>query len=434
MNLSERLETGLTSEALALIGLIKTEAERLSFPLYMVGGSVRDLILGRAVKDFDLTVEGNSGVLAEFVMKKYGGHIMVHSRFGTATWTLNASTFKRLNFPLLQISNSPVSFDLITARSETYARPGALPTVKFSSIQDDLRRRDFTINAMALRLDGSHYGTLYDPTSGYMDLRQELIRVLHERSFLDDPTRIFRAVRYAGRYGFEIASETLNLMNDAARRVLAEMSGERLRHEFDLIFEEHDPGTILKRVKELDLLGAIHPALQATDSNPLILLSNQPEEEFGAFVIPDMFTFRQSLGWVLYLLNLSGKDIETIGRRLSFPTLLTRAARESSSLNREMATFTDSTPSQLTARFDQAPVLGVYAVYLVKDEPKLRDYLTDWRNIKPYTTGYTLQGRGLEPGPKYKEILTRLRAAWLDGEVKSEGEEMELLGSLLSGN
>src|SRR5512141_1049180 len=119
MNLSERLESFLTPQALALIRLIKTEAERLDLPLYLVGCSVRDLLLGRVINDFDLTVEGDAAQLAEAVLKRYAGKVVFHARFGTATWTLDDTTFKRLNIPLLGASSFPPFLDFISARSET---------------------------------------------------------------------------------------------------------------------------------------------------------------------------------------------------------------------------------------------------------------------------------------------------------------------------
>ena len=235
-NLSDLLVQTLDGAHLEVLHLLALQAAMLRMPLYLVGGVVRDILLGRLVKDFDLVLEGDSADFANYIVKKFGGRAVIHSKFGTATWVLNESTFKRLNVPALDISASPLSFDLISARSETYDYPGALPTVKYSTIDDDLHRRDFTINAMAIRLDGETFGELFDPLGGEKDLEAKLIRILHEKSFVDDPTRIFRAVRYAGRYEFEITSETLSLITDEARRVLSQLSGERIRHEFDLIF------------------------------------------------------------------------------------------------------------------------------------------------------------------------------------------------------
>jgi tRNA nucleotidyltransferase (CCA-adding enzyme) len=431
-NYSDLLARSLDGSRLELLHLLAYQAAMLRMPLYLVGGVVRDILLGRAVHDFDLVVDGSSAELAEYIVRKFGGKILIHSKFMTATWVLNEITFERLKVPVLQLSNVPLSFDFASARTETYAQPGALPTVKRSTIDADLYRRDFTINAMALRLDGEHFGELFDPLHGQKDLENKLVRVLHDKSFVDDPTRIFRAVRYAGRYGFEIAPETLNLINDETRGVLAQLSGERLRHEFDLMFEEEQMGTMLERVKELDLLNAVHTALLNANSQQLMVLVEKPEQEFGEFNVPDMLSFKQTLGWILYLMNLAGDDIDAIAKRLAFPILLTKAVWGAVALKKELETFKDRKPSQWTFYLDEIPALAVYAVFLVKREEALRDYLTQWRNVKPYTTGYTLQQRGLEPGPKFKEILTRLRAAWLDGDVNSEVGEMDFLHVLLT--
>jgi len=430
-NFSDLLEKSLDGSRLELLHLLAYQASMLRMPLYLVGGVVRDILLGGAVNDFDLVLEGDSAVLAEFALKKYGGRIMVHSRFGTATWVVNESTFKRLNVPAFQLTETDVSFDLISARSEAYSYPGALPTIKKSTIDDDLRRRDFTVNAMALRLDGGFFGDIFDPLNGQKDLEGKLIRVLHAKSFVDDPTRMIRAIRYSERYGFKIEPGTLSLMNNEACEVLSQLSGERLRHEFDLIFDEPIPSVMLERLAELDLLRPIHFSLTKADYTRLTALVDRPEKEFGKFNVPDMLSFRQSLGWVLYLLNLPVVDIEMIEERLAFPAMLAKAASAASSLNSDMTSFTSWKPSQWTFHLDEIPAFAVYAVYLVKKEPALRDYLEKWQYIKPHTTGDDLKERGLDPGPRYAEILSQLRAAWLDGEVKTEEEENLLLEKLL---
>lgn len=428
MNLSDTLEQQLTPEALALIQLVRTEAERLDLPLYLVGGSVRDLLLGRAIKDFDLTVEGDAAKLAEVVLRKYAGRVVFHSRFGTATWTLDETTFKRLNIPLLGASGFPAFLDFISARAETYAQPGALPTITRSTIDDDLRRRDFSINAMALRLDGRFWGRLHDPLGGQADLKSRRVCVLHSRSFIDDPTRMLRAVRYATRYGFEIDAETLKLINEESREVLSHLSGERLRHEIDQMYEESDPSSMLRRVAELDLLRILHPSLvQANFQLPFLEILSS---EFGEFTIPDIMTFKRTLGWILWLLPLSEYDIDLVAKRLDFPFLLSKSARAASTLLKDLPSMIEWKPSQWTFHLEHLPSIAVYAVYLTRRETALRDFLAHWRNVKPTITGDDLKARGLEPGPGFAELLRQLRAAWLDGEVKNKEEELKLLEKL----
>ncbi|MFN8463573.1 MAG: hypothetical protein U0X93_17610 [Anaerolineales bacterium] len=402
----------MDSAHLDLIHRIADESSALGFPIYLVGGSVRDLMLGRPILDLDLTLEGDAIKLARALVKKHGGELTTHEKFFTATWTP-------------QSSNSQI-LDLISTRRETYPHPGALPTVTKSTLDDDLRRRDFTINAMAIRVDRHHFGELYDPLHGQSDLEKKLIRVLHPNSFLDDPTRIFRALRYAERYGFTIESETLKLINDDSRKVLSALSGERLRHEFDLIFEEPNPSTMLKQLAELDVLKSIR--LRVT-SYELPLLDD-PSPAFGEFAVPDMLSFQQTLCWVLWLMNSSVSEIEDVAERLAFPVLLTNAAVSASALKQELPSCKNWKPSQWTFHLDELPSLSVYAVYLVSKENALSEYLSKWQHVKPLTTGDDLKARGLAPGPRYGEILRHLRAAWLDGEVGTEEEESQLLAKI----
>ncbi|MBE3117409.1 MAG: CCA tRNA nucleotidyltransferase, partial [Candidatus Atribacteria bacterium] len=244
---AERLERTLPPDYLTLLHLVADEAAARGLPLYLVGGFVRDLLLGRSVKDFDLVVEGDAISLAKALAAQHGGRVTVHVRFGTAQWFLPDSDIHALDF--------------ISTRSESYKHPAALPTVKPGMLIDDLRRRDFTINTLALRLDGDHFGELRDDLGGLEDLQAGLVRVLHPVSFVDDPTRLFRAVRYELRYGFQIAPETLALIPDA-RLLINRLSAERVRHELDLILEEENAASMLKRLAELGILAAAHPALE----------------------------------------------------------------------------------------------------------------------------------------------------------------------------
>lgn len=191
------LEHSLSAQMLVLLRIVADMAGTRQLPLYLIGGFVRDLILHIQPIDFDLVVEGNAIALAKDLAAKYGGRVTAHVRFGTAQW--------------FHPDSNDHALDFISTRSETYKHPGALPTVKPGLLQDDLARRDFSINTLALRLDGEHWGELHDEKDGLNDLKDGLVRVLHPYSFLDDPTRLFRAVRYEQRYDFQIACETLTL-------------------------------------------------------------------------------------------------------------------------------------------------------------------------------------------------------------------------------
>jgi len=433
-NASDLLEKTLDGPRLELLHLLAYQAAMQRMPLYLVGGVVRDILMGRQLKDFDLVVEGASATFAEDIVKKYGGRVLIHSKFGTATWMLNESTFKRLNVPMFQSPDSPLSFDLVSARSETYEHPGALPTVKRSSIDDDLRRRDFTINAMAIRLDGDHFGELFDPLDGSGDLEHKLIRVLHPKSFMDDPTRILRAARYVGRYAFQLETNTRKLINGESRAILMNLSGERLRHEFDLIFEEKNALVMLDELDRVEVLQLIHPVLR-----PVMYrspLDYSLTDDLSEIVLPNMLSFHQTLAWIMWLISLQAKEIEVIAKRLAFPSLLTKATLGAARLYAEFPAHIAQNDSQKTFYFDGFPLLSVYAVWVFASwdnsyKQILANYLSQWRHVKPHTNGYDLKNLGLEPGPRFAEILRQLRAAWLDGEIKTEAQEKKLLEQIL---
>jgi tRNA nucleotidyltransferase (CCA-adding enzyme) len=313
--------------------------------------------------------------------------------------------------------------DLVTARSETYSQPGALPIIKPSTIDDDLRRRDFTINAMAIRLDGVHFGELLDPLDGRVDLEEKTIRVLHSRSFIDDPTRIFRAIRYAERYSFILHPSSLILVNPEALAVLQTLSGERIRHELDLIFEEDNSHRMLVRLGELDIFKWIHPELCAFNGEYSDFLEMDTSLDVPAS--------RSTMGYILWLMDLSESAILSIARRLDFTSDLTHTVWAASQLKKSLPFLANSKPSVWAFALEKLPLLSIYAIYLVSGEKALLDYLSFWRHVRPFTTGDVLKARGLEPGPRYGEILAALRAAWLDGTIRSNEEEMEMLSRLL---
>jgi tRNA nucleotidyltransferase (CCA-adding enzyme) len=402
----------IPSEKQALLSDIAAQAASLGFPCYVVGGFVRDLLLHRPVKDLDVIVEGNAIKLGRMLVKKIGGKLTLHEKFYTAIW----------HFPETW-NLTPDTLDLITARKETYDKPGALPTVTPSTIEDDLRRRDFTVNAMGIRLDGNHFGELIDPLNGRNDLEKGIIRVLHPRSFTDDPTRTFRALRYEARYSFKLEPETTKLINPESLAVISKLSGERIRHEIDLILEEEHASQILLRVASLDILSAVHPALPPFNERYAGFLDMDPTLDVPAN--------RTSMGYMLWLMDLSEDEILSIARRLDFTSDLTHSIWAVSQLKKSLPFLVNSKPSIWTYALEKLPLLSIYVVYLVSREDALLDYLSIWRHVKPHTTGDDLIARGLQPGPRFGEILTQLRSAWLDGEVKDKTQETELLNSLL---
>jgi len=418
MNLKSQLESTLTSEQLRILRLVADEASQSGLPLYIIGGSVRDLVLGAAIKDLDLTVEGDAIALARVLAKRHGGRVTPHSKFGTAKWFL----------PKNLQTQSCETLDLISARSETYKHPAALPTVKPGSMDDDIRRRDFTINTLAIRLDGANFGELRDDLGGMDDLKRGVIRALHARSFIDDPTRIYRAVRYVERYGFRIAEETLALI-PPARPLIEKLSAQRIRRELDLILQEEHAAAILARLADLNLLQPIHPALTFNPSMRERLANLHTRiKKVGKMRSSDP-------GWLLWLMSLSPEQLSALNDRLHFTANLFASLFAASKLYTAQSSFIDLKPSQCVERLESYPLAAVEAVGYAAKDPRVKEcfeeYISKWRYIKPHTTGNDLKTLGVEPGPQYALILRRLRDAWLDGEVKSAEEEKTLLKTLL---
>ena len=405
------MERSLSKDRRDLLQLVGAEATQRGVPLYIVGGSVRDLVLGRRLNDFDLTVEGDAIGLARALASKHGGRVTAHTKFGTAKWFLPQS---------LQTDHG--TLDLISARLETYKHPAALPTVKLGSIADDLRRRDFTLNALALRLDDEHFGELRDDLNGLEDLQKGVVRVLHPGSFLDDPTRMYRAVRYEARYGFKIAEDTLALMPEG-HPFVEKLSPQRIRHELDLILDEPKAASMLRRLDELHLLVAIHPALASFNQSALATLTSE-----------DASLQNRNSRWILWLMHLTEQQIKSLNERLHFTASLLKILRSASLLNANLAALAGLKPSQVVEFLEGYSIKALEVISCAAQDAEIKNiltkYLSEWWSVRPKTTGHDLKKRGIPPGPKYAETLRRLRAAWLDGEVKSEEEEKALLDKL----
>jgi tRNA nucleotidyltransferase (CCA-adding enzyme) len=408
--------------------------------LYIVGGFVRDLILNLPSVDFDVVVEGDAVAFGRALAKKFGGRVVSHRQFGTAKWQIReirSSLHELLGFKQADPVNLPDSLDLISARTEFYDRPTALPTVERSSIKLDLHRRDFTINTLALRLDGSHYGELYDYWGGMADLENKIVRVLHSLSFVDDPTRLLRAVRFEQRFGFKIEERTLQLMLEA-RELLDQVSGERLRHEFELIMREQEPPKIFHRLDELGLLAQIHPDLTWTYSQ--------------SHALTQVFDFTQKSDWKIpaqvgntptslalgFLVLVSGMDpggAEKVGNRLKLPRQVLNDILQILKFRSRLESLTGKTPGQITPDLETLPIFGVYALYCLETNENrktmLEKFATTWRFIKPGVDGYTLKKLGIPPGPRYAEILSRIRTSWLEGTISTAQEEEDFLKELL---
>jgi tRNA nucleotidyltransferase (CCA-adding enzyme) len=430
------LGRALSPAALTLLQAITDEASRAGMPAYLVGGFVRDLILGRPSLDIDLVFEGKAISLGRRLVSRLGGNLVAHRDFGTAVWWL--PTDKRPLLRLLGIkgpaasTNLPESIDLITARREGYTSPAALPTVEFADIQADQARRDFTINTMAVRLDGPMAGLLLDPWHGRSDLKAGLLRTLHYKSFADDPTRILRIFRFSGRLGFKLEARTAIQLEHGVQGI-ALLSGDRIRHELEMTLVESERVKILRAMQRRSVLSQVSPELKLTPRSAKTLNEWKPQAPPEHWGMDDISL--RDIVFTLWFLHLRPSVAATTVKRLRFDASLRDAVLSASRLHVQHRALANMLPSNLVATLEKQPALAVYALYLAhKDDPlarKLLTYAKTWRHVRPHTSGDTLQQRGLKPGPPYKSILVRLRAAWLDGEVRNARQEQALLERLL---
>ncbi len=444
---SQEEVTGMLAEAvpqarLALLHALASEADKINLPIYVVGGFVRDLLLERPSLDFDIVVEGDAIFFANRLADRFGGRVITHERFGTAKWTIDSVNENIID--VLNLSGEvdpdqlPESLDLITARTEFYEQPAALPTVESSSIKMDLHRRDFTINTLALRLDGEHYGKIHDYWGGLSDLRKGHIRVLHALSFVDDATRLLRAVRFEQRFDFQIEPRTLALMEESLP-LLNRLTGARIRHEINLIMAEAKALQMLSRLWELGIMEAIHPALPWDSTLKEKLTRLNIEQIEPIWNLPDHcnhLDLHQTLSYLLWLGHLPQITLRAITSRLRFKGDLKKLLIATSKLTRALPDLAGASPSTVVNILEGAPCLAIYAVYLNIENPEfkelLRMYVTAWADVEPVTTGDDLRKMGLKPSPAYGQILRALRDAWLDGEVETVEEEKQLLAELVS--
>jgi len=407
LNLANQISRHLPAELVEFMHLAGSLASRQNQRLFLVGGVVRDLLLGRNNLDLDLVAEGDALKLAEELADLKNGKVIAHSRFNTA-----------------KIKWGKWSVDIATARAEAYENPGALPSVECNcDIQKDLIRRDFTINAMAIYLDPLHYGQLIDLYQGQEDLQRGYIRILHDNSFKDDATRIWRAVRYEQRLDFEIESHTLEIL----RRDLAYLdtiSGDRIRHELELCLEEECPEKSLVRAGELGILQRINPHLTAGEwlakkiskARGLMQPYCPPEELYLAFLV----------------YRFSSNDLADLMQYLRFPRSVIRGLQDTLQLKNELVNLsrTDLLPSQVYRYLHPHSQTAIMANLLATDSVLVRRYielyLNKLRHIQLDLSGDDLLEMSAISGPRMKEILEALHEAKLDGRITTREDELQM--------
>ena len=395
-------------------------AEQMGVSAFLVGGLVRDLLLGRRNFDVDVVIEGDGIAFAVALSRLAGARVTAHQRFGTAA-VVFPDSFK---------------LDVATARAESYECPAALPTVVPSSIKDDLSRRDFTINTLAIRLNQPQFGELIDLYGGRRDLRERTIRVLHNLSFVEDPTRVFRAIRFELRFGFRLHKETRALIKRAVKQELFHrLSGHRLLEELILLFSEAKPRKAVARLSELDLLQFIHTDLKWSPRLAVLLKTVEHalgwyrrrcrERTIDAWLVYFMALMEvvteKAVGQTLKRLTVPERQAENIrAGRLASTGILRRLAKRPlprpSETYRALTGFSDETLLFLMAKIKSQTV-----------KRQISAYLTTYRHVKPSLTGTDLKAMGLKPGPIYKKILGRLLEARLNREINAKALERELV-------
>jgi len=404
-------------QLLRLAGMVGDE---VGTKVYAVGGFVRDLLLREENLDVDLVVEGDGIAFAEELARRLAAKITSHRTFGTAILTL-PDGFK---------------IDVATARTEYYEYPAALPTVEHGSIKMDLYRRDFTINTLAMRLNAERYGELLDFFGGQQDLRDKTLRIIHNLSFVEDPTRILRAARFEVRFGFHLGRHAEQLAVNAVQMGLLEkLAGIRLTTELQLILQEARPLAILQRLDQLGVLAAIHPRLT---------LGPAMEQRFkraGEVLTWYGLLYQEpsATSWIVYFLTLLGDrtsaEARTILRRLNPPSrtaaTVSRDLARLRTLSRQFQQGRDLLPSRVYRWLIDTSLESILALMARMERAEVRkvigDFLTTRRQVRPILRGDDLRALGIRPGPIYRDILNSLLYARLDGHVQSRDDELRFV-------
>jgi tRNA nucleotidyltransferase (CCA-adding enzyme) len=409
MNLARQIEQYLPRQLLKLVQDTSGQAAKQGQRVYLVGGMVRDLLLGYPNFDLDLVVEGDAVQLAQQLAETNQAKLLAHHRFGTAKLRYG-------NFTL----------DLATARKETYTKPGALPTVTPGTLKDDLLRRDFSINAMAISLAANDYGELIDPHQGKNDLEHRLIRILHPGSFSDDATRILRAVRYEQRLCFELETQTAELLKRDIP-MLDTISSDRIRHELELIFKEKQPEFVINRLAELEVLQKINPFLKGNGW--------LAEKYYRARHLKKP-TQLPSLYFCLFIYSFSEMEFEQFLARLNIPAKSSRAMRDTLRLKASLPLLDKPSlkPSEIHYLLREYEPVAIQANAIASDSSivyrHLQLFLTKLRYVRTALDGEELKRLGISAGPEMGKVLQILHKAKLDGEVKTRADEKKLALSL----
>ncbi|HET9437053.1 MAG TPA: CBS domain-containing protein [Gaiellaceae bacterium] len=374
---------------------------------YLVGGTVRDILLGEPSFDVDIAVEGDAIAFAYALAQTLGGRATPHPKFGTAVVSYGDGEH----------------VDVVTTRTEFYDAPGALPTVERAGLREDLFRRDFTINAMAASLAPADFGRLVDPYGGRADLEERVLRVLHNLSFIDDPTRIFRGIRYEARYGLRFDDHSSGLLRSCIEMgLVGDLSSSRLRDELTTLLEDPSASAGIRRLGELGADAAIHPRLRGDEEAARLferatqlrdeLSVDVPTWRIGLAALARELTADEAYDW-LERLKVRRREAElVVGAIVVAPRIVERLRSE------------DLVPAEIVALADRfAPDAPLLALAL-EDRPELREYFARLRDVRLEITGADLIALGLDESPRVGHVLAEVRRRKLNGELDGRDEEL----------
>lgn len=414
----------LSEEVYEILRIAGSLAEEMELGAYLVGGTVRDLLMRRPSPDIDIVVEGDGIAFAHELAKKIDGKVTPHPRFATA------KILKEIK------KNGEIKkfyIDIATARTEYYESPAALPKVETSSIKKDLYRRDFTINALAVKLNTKDFGLLIDFFGGQRDIKDKKIRVLHNLSFVEDPTRAIRAIRFSEKLGFKISKHTENLIKLAVKmNIFDKLKGPRLYEELILLLKETLPHNSIKRLGNYGLLKLIHPSIEERTIYNALAKAYETIQGIELLFLKEEYR-KEFIYLMVILWNLNIAEREELLQRICAPANIKRELIENTiSAQKTLELFTPEDSQEFNVKiYNLLKPLNIEAVILMMIYAKewqkkaIFNYLTRLKDIKPLITGEDLKKLGIQPGPVYRKILESILREKLQGRLLSKEEEIE---------
>lgn len=436
-NLSGRMKAMLPEKIYSLLKTIGSLAGKQGHRSFIVGGFVRDMLLGVKNFDVDIVLEGDAMEFGSLLAKILKGSLVIHRKFGTSTVVTDWP--KGVKKP--DLAGPKFKIDLATARRETYKKPAALPSVRFSSLKNDLLRRDFSINSMAASLNKKDFGELVDFFNGMHDLKNRRIRVLHEASFIDDPTRIFRAVRFEQRYSFRIDPYTERLIKNAVKQNLFKKTeDQRIRDEIILILKEKNPLKAIKRMKEFHELKFIHPRIKFNKQTETLFGLCRKVYEWYVKTYPGM---RKIDLYLMYLMALADsldlKGMRDVCSKFVFRKGETKRLIATKKNVKKVITLLSSgkavMPSAVYSALERLSYETILFALAKADNAMVKKrvglFFKKYNGARIKLGGEDLKKLGVKPGPGFKKILGKILFAKLDGKISSKKDEMEYLKTII---